>query len=367
MQKDIGALTPDQVQALVGDEPEREIEEVGAPSTEPDPPQKMHLGSLRPIRLELIEGKLGLNFPIYTREESDGDVSLLVPKGSRLSPRLRQRIEAKHKGMVYIQAKDYAAYADETERTIERILSDESKGIQEKTPIFFSYATERLNDAFQRIAEEGGENVKLVQPVAEHALGLVQEDWRAAFSILKLAKAEPHTYAHSLNVCFFGLSFIHNYLPHYTDKELKEIALGFLGHDIGELLVSEKTLNKKMGLNPLERSVIQQVPIYGTRVLKEAGVDYPLTVDIVLNHHERVDGKGYPRGLPGHKIPVLARICTVCEAFDTMTTPQPYRKNTLTPFEAFRVMLHEKPGQFDLPVLTSFIRMMGGNPRREPD
>ena len=54
----------------------------------------------------------------------------------------------------------------------------------------------------------------------------------------------------------------------------------------------------------------------------ESDCDYPSAVEIVLNHHERVDGTGYPRGVAENRIPLLARVCTVCEAFDTMTTPR---------------------------------------------
>lgn len=357
MQKELTQLTEEQIQDLIPDE----IEEPEEPETEP--PATVHIGGLRPIRFDLVKGDPSLAFPVYAQSSSNGDVSLLLPKGSRISERIRRRIHAKYQGTVYIQTRDYSAYAEETEEIIRNLLSDESSDIQEKTPVFFSYATDRLSEAFRRISEEGGDQVNLVLPVAEHALKLIQQDWKASFSILKLARAEPHTYAHSLNVCFFGLSYVHNFLPGYSDKELKEITLGFLAHDIGELRISEKTLNKTSGLTPIERRVIEQVPLYGYQVLKEMGCDYPLAVDIVLNHHEREDGTGYPRGLQKHKIPDLAKVCAVCEAFDTMTTPQPYRPEALTPFEAFRTMLREKPGQFDVRILTKFIRMMGGHPQ----
>ena len=104
-------------------------------------------------------------------------------------------------------------------------------------------------------------------------------------------------------------------------SELKEIAFGFLSHDIGKLLVSEELLNKKSRLTSIERKIIRQIPLHGHKVLMESDCDYPSAVEIVLNHHERVDGTGYPRGLAETRIPLLARGCTGCEVFDTMTTP----------------------------------------------
>ena len=279
------------------------------------------------------------------------------PTGDQLSGSKGSQIQKHSRGIVYIQAKNYAAYAAEAE-----------KDVKEKVPLFFSYALERLAEVFRRVSEKGGQNATLVLPIAEQALGLVQQDWKAAFPLFRLAQQSPQTYAHSLNVCLFGLSYVKNYFPMCSASELKEIAFGFLSHDIGKLLVSEKLLNKKSRLTPLERKVIRQIPLHGHKVLMESDCDYPSAVEIVLNHHERVDGTGYPRGVAENRIPLLARVCTVCEAFDTMTTPQVYRKKeTLTAFEALNRMVKEDPGQFDLRVLANFIRMMGGKPDRGID
>ena len=79
-----------------------------------------------------------------------------------------------------------------------------------------------------------------------------------------------------------------------------------------------------------------------------------------MYHHERMDGTGYPYGLGKRKIPILARVCGVCEAFDAMTTPRPYRTEVLTPLKALNKMVSEQTSQFDLRVLRNFIKMLGG-------
>ena len=107
-----------------------------------------------------------------------------------------------------------------------------------------------MAEVFRRVPEEGGQNATLVLSIVEQALGLVQQDWKAAFSLFRLAQQSPQTYAHSLNVCLFGLSYVKNYFPICSASELKEIAFEFLSHDIGKLLVSEELLNKKSRLTP---------------------------------------------------------------------------------------------------------------------
>ncbi len=298
------------------------------PTGQPEP--NFDRGKLRPIQMSLIAAFPLLPFPIYVHSDSEQGFSLLVSKGSWFSESIQKRIEKQSKGPIYIQAKDYALYTAETEQTINRLLSDPKKAAWEKVPLFFSFATERLDEVFRRVSEEGGESAMLVLPIAEQALDLILQDWKPAFSLLRLAQTDPRAYAHALNVCLFGLSYVHNFPPGYSECDLKEIALGFLSHDIGELVVSKELLNQRSTLNPLERKIIQQIPLHGVNVLKEAGCDYPLAVDIVMNHHERVDGQGYPRGLFKHRIPLIAQVCAICESFDTMTTPQPYRHGSHT-------------------------------------
>ncbi|MFQ5691753.1 MAG: HD-GYP domain-containing protein [Nitrospinota bacterium] len=320
------------------------------------------IGRLQQIDLGLVGDDASLPFSIYGRSDSDNGFSLLIPQGSRLSRTIREKISKKYKGKVYILQRDWPAYAEKTDETLQQVFSDENSNIEEKSSAFYAYATEQLGEVFQRIAETGGQEVMLVLPIAKYALELVKQDWKATFFLLRLAQAEPRTYTHSLNVCFFGLSFIQNFSLEYSDRDLKEIAFGFLSHDIGELRISEKLLKKPTSnkLTRVEEEVLRQVPIYGHNILKEAGCDYPLTVDIVLNHHERMDGSGYPNGIREHEIPVLARLCAICEAFDTLTTPQTYRQSTLSSYDALRKMLHESPGQFDVNILAKFTRMMGG-------
>ena len=142
------------------------------PTDQPEP--NLDLGKLRPIQMSLVAAFPLLPFPIYIHSDSEKGYSLLVSKGSRLSENLQKKIKRQSKGSIYVQAKDYALYAAETEQTINRLLSDPKKDAREKVPLFFSFATERLDDVFRRISEEGGENAMLVLPIAEQALDLIQ-------------------------------------------------------------------------------------------------------------------------------------------------------------------------------------------------
>jgi response regulator RpfG family c-di-GMP phosphodiesterase len=104
-----------------------------------------------------------------------------------------------------------------------------------------------------------------------------------------------------------------------------EVAYGFFLHDIGKVGVPEQVLRKPEPLEPQEWALMRQHPEVGARIVE------PIrflgdAVEIVRSHHERWDGGGYPRGLRGPAIPLAARIFTVADSFDAMTSDRPYRE-----------------------------------------
>lgn len=116
-------------------------------------------------------------------------------------------------------------------------------------------------------------------------------------------------------------------------------------HDIGKIGIEESILRKKGPFTPSEFQIVKQHPVIGYQILQ------PITflkegLDIVLYHHERYDGKGYPKGLKGKQIPFPARLFTIIDAYDAMTTKRCYR-DKLSPEEAIKEITRQKDKQFD--------------------
>ncbi len=95
-------------------------------------------------------------------------------------------------------------------------------------------------------------------------------------------------------------------------------------HDIGKIGVKEEILLKPGKLSDAEMGQMRHHPLIGANILKPVGFPWPIT-PIVRHHHERWDGDGYPAGLKGEEIPLLARMLTVADAFEAMTADRPYR------------------------------------------
>ncbi len=136
-------------------------------------------------------------------------------------------------------------------------------------------------------------------------------------------------------------------------RTLGGLERGALLHDIGKAGVPATILDKPGPLTPVEREIVRGHPVFGYRMieglgfLEEAG-------EIVLCHHERFDGTGYPRGLTGRKIPLSARVFALADTLDAITSDRPYRRGRSFE-EAFHEIGRASGGQFDPAVVSVFL------------
>ena len=134
-----------------------------------------------------------------------------------------------------------------------------------------------------------------------------------------------------------------------------ELSYGFLLHDVGKVGIPESILCKPGPLTDEEYEVMKTHPLIGVQIV--APIQFLGTaVDVIRCHHERWDGRGYPDGLAGEGIPLGARIFSVCDTFDAMTSDRPYRR--ALPFDAAVEEIDRCRGtQFDPTVVDAFVEM----------
>lgn len=133
-----------------------------------------------------------------------------------------------------------------------------------------------------------------------------------------------------------------------SEREIEEITSAGLLHDIGKIAIQENLLNKEGKLTKEEFEEVAKHPEIGYRILSSVN-DLSEIAEIVLSHHERWDGKGYPRGLSAEEIPLQARMITIADSFDAMTSIRSYR-TAVTEIEAAAELIRHAGTQFD-PVL----------------
>lgn len=138
-------------------------------------------------------------------------------------------------------------------------------------------------------------------------------------------------------------------------QKVKEIELAGLLHDIGKIAIKEDILNKPGKLTEEEYDEIKRHPESGYHILKSVD-EYSSLAQCVLEHHERFDGKGYPKGIKGSQISLIARIISVADAFEAMIAQRPYRKS-LTEEMAIEEIKKNANTQFDPEVVTAFLKI----------
>lgn len=171
----------------------------------------------------------------------------------------------------------------------------------------------------------------------------------------EIKSADEYTYTHCVNVAFY--SMLTAKWMNLPEETIKEIVQAALLHDIGKTKIPCNILNKKGKLTTEEFELMKEHPRFGYEMLKDVEEIGDDILKAVLQHHERIDGSGYPNQLKAEEISLYTKIITVADVFDAMTQDRVYKKK-VSPFESFQMFLTTGIGIYDTKVLTAFIKHM---------
>ncbi len=173
----------------------------------------------------------------------------------------------------------------------------------------------------RRIREYQQDEVKQLTERQQLAQRLFEQTVTALVTAID-AKDE-YSHGHSLRVAEYAERIA--WMMGKSEEECRKVYYAGLLHDVGKLGISDGIINKKSVLTPEEYEIIKQHPVLGDQILSSIR-DYPYIRVGAHYHHERYDGTGYPEGLKGEEIPLIARIIGVADAFDAMNSDRCYRK-----------------------------------------
>jgi putative nucleotidyltransferase with HDIG domain len=177
----------------------------------------------------------------------------------------------------------------------------------------------------------------------------------ALISLARLKTADDYTYLHSVAVCALMVALSH--VLKLDEKATRDAGMAGLLHDLGKALMPMEVLNKPGKLTDEEFSIIKSHPVEGHRLLVEGGTAGEVSLDVCLHHHEKIDGSGYPKGLKDGEISLFAKMGTVCDVYDAITSNRPYKAGW-DPAESIRKMTEWK-GHFDERVFHAFVKSIG--------
>lgn len=179
--------------------------------------------------------------------------------------------------------------------------------------------------------------------------------------LVDLCSSDLYTFAHSVDVCV--LSMLCGMKLGYDKEKLLALGIGAILHDLGKTLIDPEILNKPGKLTQEEFEVIMTHPLKGWQLVKEKDGDAlsPRSKAVILNHHERYDGSGYPRNLKSNQIDPFSAICSVADVYNAMTTDRVYRK-AFPPHEVYEMLLASGDIKFNKDVIRAFLSCVNPYP-----
>ena len=309
---------------------------------------------LMPVYLDSLKIDSVLDFDLYLKR----DTGFFLYRSSRMpfDENTRSSLLDRQIRKLYISIDEQSKYQKYIEQNINSIIKNDS--IDEHTKAAVIYDTTRslvidiLNDPAL------SENIKRAQNIVESTVYYILNEKNAFRSMLVVMTFDYYTYTHSVNVCAFSIALA-QYTGINNPKQLNELGIGALLHDVGKMKIPASILNKQGSLTPEEFEIIKKHPQWGFELIKETDITPQESYYPILQHHERENNSGYPSGIGADEIHQYSKIAAIADSFDAMTTQRIYRE-AKTSFQACEELAKEK-GAYNWELLERFINLLGPN------
>ena len=233
-------------------------------------------------------------------------------------------------------------------------LSDDELAPEVKSKLIYSHAMSAARLVFLTPATP--QHLEAATDVVAAIAGRIAEVPECVASLVGTMRNDT-VFSHSVNVCIYATA-----LAHYLGSEggdLVDLGMGAFLHDIGKARVPDVILNKPGALSADEWETMMRHPEMGLQVLGESASRLsPNVRTAIYEHHERLDGSGYPRRLAGSAINTVARLVALVDVYDALTSERPYRSAS-PPFAALRTIRDEMSGKLDRELFDCFVRLLG--------
>jgi putative nucleotidyltransferase with HDIG domain len=233
---------------------------------------------------------------------------------------------------------------------VEDLISEQTR--QEAIGLVHSILSQMTaSEQFPRLFQARNMGVRM-QTLFKDILREMRSHKNLTVNLANIYAADTHLYHHSVNVSLIALAIALK--MGFEDQQLIHLGIGTLLHDIGKLKIPEAIVNKPGKLTPEEFEIMKSHTIYGYQILRKQEDISFLSAHVALQHHERVDGSGYPRGLTGKEMHLFGKISAVADVYDALIANRIYRKGHL-PHEGYEFVLGGVGTYFDAEVVRSFV------------
>jgi HD-GYP domain-containing protein (c-di-GMP phosphodiesterase class II) len=213
-----------------------------------------------------------------------------------------------------------------------------------------------IKSVMSRVHEGKEIDVKKAKGFVTNLAENVVQNPTALMWLTQLKNKDEYTSIHSLNVCILALCFGRSI--GLSKLQLVELGLGALLHDIGKLKVPLDILNKPDRLTSEEFAVMKKHTVFGYDLLKNKNELCIDSLSVIKNHHERLDGHGYPDKLPENHIGYYPKLVSIVDVYDAISSKRVYHEQ-ITPYDSINYIYNQQRGLFDHKLVEQFIKYLG--------
>ena len=226
---------------------------------------------------------------------------------------------------------------------------EKAKEIKKKAHAFVKELTESVKTG-------AAFDIDLASGIVDEMVGSIARNRDALLSLISIQNKNEYLFNHSINVSVMMASFCK--FQRMDAEKISIYSTGALFHDLGKTKIPDEIILKPATYTEEELKLVRMHPQYGQEILSKLDHVHPEMLEVVYDHHERMDGSGYPNGLKGHDISLGGRMVSILDVYDALTSDRPHQK-AATPTEALKYLFESSPEKFDLELLQKFIQSIG--------
>ncbi|UZP65927.1 HD domain-containing protein [Desulfovibrio mangrovi] len=294
-------------------------------------------------------------FSVYLRQ--NGEYVLYTSADEVFTERHKRVLYDNGVREVYVKAMHRPHYSRYIEEHLGKILLDDTLPLRERAGLFYSVSSEVMEEMFEAKLPTGldSEHYKRVLEFVQQTLKFLCLE-NSLKAVAEFIAHDYKTYTHCVNVFVYTTSVLHTY--GLDDETLLRCGIGAMLHDVGKTRIPRLILDKSGKLDPDERRIINRHPTFGLASCTLMPLSQE-AMNIILFHHEKMNGSGYPAGLRAEEIPLPVRVVTIADIYDALTTDRPYAK-ARRPFEVLELMRATMAQDLDMDVFKRFIMVLSG-------
>lgn len=262
---------------------------------------------------------------------------------------------------------DVVVSESESEAQVDADLETAAQAMRETAPVSMDVEIDRavkicaqskkaVTSMFQEARLGKAVDTEQAQRLVEEISDSVSRNPGALISLARLKTADDYTYMHSVAVCALMVALARQL--GLDAEQTRSAGIAGLLHDLGKAAMPMEVLNKPGKLTDEEFAIIKKHPEEGHRMLLVGSDVNEVVLDVVLHHHEKTDGSGYPEGLLDADISQFAKMGAVCDVYDAITSNRPYKAGW-DPAESLRRMAEWSKGHFDQTIFQAFVKSVG--------